>query len=90
VRNLLLSEEAEANSLPGLEILADQVRCSHGATTGEINLDELFYLRSRGIPEKAAMNLITQGFLDEVLQKVTDAAVRDTLTSLLHARLGSH
>src|SRR5213596_1183783 len=52
VRNLLLSDNSEANSMPGLEILADNVRCSHGATSGQINEDELFYLRSRGIPTK--------------------------------------
>ncbi len=50
VRNLLLSDEAEANSMPGLEILADNVRCTHGATSGQIDEDELFYLRTRGIP----------------------------------------
>src|SRR5206468_6420423 len=48
VRNLLLSDDAEANSMPGLEILADNVRCSHGATSGQIDEDELFYLRTRG------------------------------------------
>ena len=50
VRNLLLSDDAEANSMPGLEILADNVKCSHGATSGQIDEDEMFYLLSRGIP----------------------------------------
>src|SRR5205807_2127930 len=54
VRNLLLSDDSEANSMPGLEILADNVRCTHGATSGQINEDEMFYLHSRGIPTKVA------------------------------------
>jgi Fe-S cluster assembly protein SufD len=90
VRNLLLSDQAEANSLPGLEILADQVRCSHGATTGEIDAEELFYLRSRGIPEKTAFGLITEGFLSEVLQKIEDAPLQDLCAGLVRARLGGH
>jgi Fe-S cluster assembly protein SufD len=57
VRNLLLSDDAEANSMPGLEILADNVRCTHGATSGQIDEDELFYLRTRGIPFPVAQRL---------------------------------
>jgi hypothetical protein len=68
VRNLLLSDDAEANSMPGLEILADNVRCTHGATSGQIDEDELFYLRTRGIPDEEkfaapSASLVT-GFLD--------------------------
>ena len=70
VRNLLLSDDAEANSMPGLEILADNVRCTHGATSGQINEDELFYLRTRGIPVPVAERLIVTGFLDEVVQRL--------------------
>lgn len=90
VRNLLLSDQAEANSLPGLEILADQVRCSHGATTGEIDAEELFYLRSRGIPEKTAYGLITEGFLSEVLQKIENDSLREMCVALVRTRLGAH
>jgi Fe-S cluster assembly protein SufD len=72
VRNLLLSDEAEANSMPGLEIEADDVRCTHGATSGQIEDEELFYLRSRGIPMKDAQRLIVHGFLDEVLERLGD------------------
>src|SRR5439155_529925 len=57
VRNLLLSDDAEANSMPGLEILADNVRCTHGATSGQLDEDELFYLRTRGIPTKVAIHV---------------------------------
>ncbi len=70
VRNLLLSDDAEANSMPGLEILADNVRCTHGATSGQVDETELFYLRSRGIPVKAAQRLIVTGFLNEVIQRL--------------------
>src|SRR6266403_3788255 len=62
VRNLLLSDDAEANSMPGLEILADNVRCTHGATSGQIDEEELFYLRTRGIPTKSAQRLLVSGF----------------------------
>jgi Fe-S cluster assembly protein SufD len=90
VRNLVLSTEAEANSLPGLEILADQVRCSHGATTGEINPEELFYMQSRGIPEKDAYRLITFGFLNEVLERLPDEPIRLALQDALRTRLQGH
>jgi SUF system FeS cluster assembly, SufBD/BspA type Leucine rich repeat region (6 copies)/Bacterial regulatory proteins, lacI family len=90
VRNLILSPEAEANSLPGLEILADEVRCSHGATTGEINADELFYMQARGIPAREAYRLITFGFLNEALERFPDAGVRARLQEALEARLQGH
>jgi Fe-S cluster assembly protein SufD len=75
VRNLLLSDDAEANSMPGLEILADNVRCTHGATSGQINEEELFYLRSRGIPVSVAQRLIVTGFLSEVIQRLDQPAI---------------
>jgi len=75
VRNLLLSDDAEANSMPGLEILADNVRCTHGATSGQINEDELFYLRSRGIPVSVAQRLVVTGFLNEVIQRLDHSAI---------------
>jgi Fe-S cluster assembly protein SufD len=83
VRNLLLSDEAEANSMPGLEILADDVRCTHGATAGEIEPDELFYLLSRGINEAGAKALIVRGFLNEVV----DRLVGNPLVDYLHAQI---
>ncbi|RFC43282.1 MAG: Fe-S cluster assembly protein SufD [Verrucomicrobia bacterium] len=90
VRNLILSPDAEANSLPGLEILADDVRCSHGATTGEIDAEELFYMQSRGIPARDAYRLITFGFLNEVLERFPDQTVRERLQETLRARLHGH
>jgi Fe-S cluster assembly protein SufD len=70
VRNLILDERAEADSMPGLEILADEVKCSHGATTGQIDEEELFYLLARGIPEKQAKQLVVAGFLLEAVQRL--------------------
>ena len=75
VRNLLLSDDAEADSMPGLEILADSVRCTHGATSGQINEDELFYLRTRGIPTPVAQRLVVGGFLNEVIQRLDYPAI---------------
>jgi Fe-S cluster assembly protein SufD len=80
VRNLVLSDEAEANSMPGLEILADEVRCTHGATTGQLDADELFYLKARGIPDRAARRLITGGFLDEAISRFPDGSVREAFS----------
>jgi Fe-S cluster assembly protein SufD len=89
VRNLLLSDDAEANSMPGLEILADNVRCTHGATSGQIDEDELFYLRTRGIPVPVAQRLIVTGFLDEVIQRLDDAAIADHLRRLIEEKFAA-
>jgi len=76
-RNLVMSETAEANSLPGLEINADQVKCSHGSTTSQIDPESLHYLKSRGIHDRTARKLITQGFIEEVVERFGhDAAAR--------------
>ena len=83
VRNLLLSDDSEANSMPGLEILADNVRCTHGATSGQINEEELFYLHSRGIPTKTAQRLIVTGFLNEVIRRLDQPAIADYLNQLI-------
>jgi Fe-S cluster assembly protein SufD len=88
VRNLLLTDEAEANSAPGLEIEADDVRCTHGATTGQVDVEELFYLRSRGIPLREAQRLVVFGFLNEVLDRVPDEPLCEMLRERLNARLG--
>jgi len=85
VRNLMLSDEAEANSMPGLEILADDVRCTHGATTGEINEDELFYMQTRGIPLDIGRRMIVMGFFDSLLERVNDESIR----TLIHERVRS-
>ena len=69
-RNLILSKHAHADSIPGLEILADDVRCTHGATVGKINEDELFYLLSRGIPRDQAEELIVIGFFAPIMERI--------------------
>ena len=86
VRNLLLSDDSEANSMPGLEILADNVRCTHGATSGQVNEDEMFYLRSRGIPTKVAQRLIVAGFLNEVIQRLDQPAIAEHLNRLIERK----
>ena len=86
VRNLLLSDDAEANSMPGLEILADNVRCTHGATSGQINEDEMFYLHSRGIPTKVAQRLVVAGFLNEVIQRLEQPAIAEHLNGLIERK----
>ena len=87
VRNLLLSEEAEANSMPGLEILADDVRCTHGATSGQVEPEELFYLLSRGIPQLKAKGLIVNGFLNEVVDRLSSEPIKTYLRGQIANRL---
>ncbi|MEA3186292.1 MAG: Fe-S cluster assembly protein SufD [Chthoniobacter sp.] len=89
VRNLLLSDEAEANSMPGLEILADEVRCTHGATSGQIDEEELFYMLSRGLTKQVAQKLIVFGFLNEVIGRIGNAAVEERLATLLRAKFSA-
>ncbi len=86
VRNLLLSDEAEANSAPGLEIEADDVRCTHGATSGQVEEEELFYLMSRGISKKQAQKLIVHGFLQEAIDRVAHPAIAEKLGELVHQK----
>src|SRR6266567_7002954 len=86
VRNLLLSDDSEANSMPGLEILADNVRCTHGATSGQIDKDELFYLRTRGISVPVAQRLIVSGFLNEVIERLDQPAIADHLRRLIDGK----
>jgi Fe-S cluster assembly protein SufD len=78
-RALLLSDKAEINSKPELEISADDVKCSHGATAGELDDASLFYLRSRGIPEAEARRILVEAFLNEVIDAVALAGMRLTL-----------
>ncbi len=89
VRNLLLSDEAEANSMPGLEILADEVRCSHGATSGQIDSEELFYMLSRGLTREKAQQLIVGGFLNEVVERLGNDAIKQKLDEMIRAKFAS-
>jgi Fe-S cluster assembly protein SufD len=85
-RNLLLSDEAEANSLPGLEIQANDVRCTHGATSGHVDDEQMFYLKSRGIPPAAARELLVFGFFEEVLAKLENEELHASLLTLIEAQ----
>lgn len=75
-KSLLLSPQATINTKPELEIYADDVKCSHGATTGKLDDEALFYLRSRGIPEASAKNLLIQAFVNEVIENISNDEVR--------------
>lgn len=86
-RNLLLSREAEVDTKPQLEIYADDVKCSHGATVGQLDPAQIFYLRSRGVDEAAARALLTYAFAAEVVERVECAPLRQRLEHLLHRRL---
>ena len=85
-QNLLL-DDAVVDTKPQLEIGADDVRCTHGATTGRLNQDQVFYLQTRGIPRPAAGQMLARGFLDEVVGDLPAAALRPRLLELLHRRL---
>jgi Fe-S cluster assembly protein SufD len=86
-RNLLLSREAVANSNPQLEIFADDVRCTHGSTVGQLDDDAVFYLRSRGIGEAAARSLLTYAFASDIVARIQVEPVRHDLEEFLFSRL---
>ena len=76
-RNLVLSESARADSIPGLEILADDVRCTHGATVGKLEAEPIFYLKTRGIPQAEAEKIVVEGFFDPIFQRIPFEGVRE-------------
>jgi Fe-S cluster assembly protein SufD len=86
-RNLLLSERAHADAIPGLEILANDVRCTHAATIGQVDREELFYLMSRGLSKPEAERLIVRGFFSEILDRIELEPVREALGAALEARI---
>jgi Fe-S cluster assembly protein SufD len=88
VRNLMLSDQAEANSMPGLEIQADDVRCTHGATSGEINEEELFYMQARGIRKTDGRRLIVNGFFQSLLDRLESKSLREYLGRRVSEKLG--
>ena len=88
-KNLLLSNEASMNTKPQLEIYADDVKCSHGATTGQLDDDALFYLRARGIGESAARALLNHAFAADVIEQVENEDIKLALLNLLDDTLGS-
>lgn len=87
-RNLLLSTEAHADAIPGLEILADDVRCTHAAAIAQVDKEQLFYLTSRGLEEAAAKGLIIEGFLEALVERLAAGPVREEISAALEKRLG--
>lgn len=85
-RNLMLSDDAEAHSLPGLEIQANDVRCTHGATSARIDREQEFYLEARGIKPAQAQELLVFGFFEEVLGKIENEQLHDTLTAIIRQK----
>ncbi len=88
-RNLILSKKARADSIPGLEILADDVRCTHGATVGKVDKDQSFYLQSRGIPEPEAEKIIVEGFFDPIMQRIPFEGVRARFQKSIHEKMSN-
>jgi Fe-S cluster assembly protein SufD len=86
-RNLILSSSARADSIPGLEILADDVRCTHGATVGKLEQEPLFYIKSRGIPDKEAERLVVEGFFDPIMQRIPFEGVRARFQQAIHEKI---
>ena len=86
-RNLMLCEKAHADSIPGLEILANDVRCTHGATLGQVDREQLFYLMSRGLSRAEAERIIVRGFFQDILDRIELEPVRETLGEALEARI---
>ncbi len=86
-RNLLLSTDAHADAIPGLEILADDVRCTHAAAIAQIDRDQLFYLTSRGLDPAAAKGLIVEGFLESLVERLAEGPVRKEVSAALERRL---
>jgi Fe-S cluster assembly protein SufD len=86
-RNLLLSESAHADSIPGLEILANDVRCTHGATLSQVDRDQLFYAMARGLTRADAERLIVRGFFQDILDRIELPPVREALAEALEARI---
>jgi Fe-S cluster assembly protein SufD len=86
-RNLMLSPKAHADSIPGLEILANDVRCTHGATLGQVDREQLFYLMARGLSRAEAERLIVRGFFQDILDRIELQPVREALGAALEARI---
>jgi Fe-S cluster assembly protein SufD len=86
-RNLLLSKRAHADAIPGLEILANDVRCTHAAAIAQIDREQLFYLRSRGLPEPVSTRLVIEGFMQELVERFEQGPIRTALSTALERRL---
>jgi Fe-S cluster assembly protein SufD len=88
-RNLLLSKRAHADAIPGLEILANDVRCTHAAAIAQIDREQLFYLRSHGLPEATAQRLVIEGFLQALVERFEEGPVREAVGAALERRLAA-
>ena len=88
-RNLILDDRSQANSIPGLEILTDDVRCSHGATVGKIDQDQVFYLQSRGLSKDDAERLIVEGFFDPIMQRIPFEGVKNRFQKAIKEKMGN-
>jgi Fe-S cluster assembly protein SufD len=86
-RNLLVSKKAHADAIPGLEILANDVRCTHAAAIAQIDPEQVYYLRARGLREEVAQRLVIEGFMAELVERFEAGAVRDALAAALERRL---
>lgn len=82
-KNLVLGKECRVDTKPQLEIFADDVKCTHGATIGQLDEDEIFYLQARGVPRKIAAQLLTRGFVDDILNRLTRDSVREQAAQLV-------
>ena len=86
-RNLLLSTDAHADAIPGLEIEADDVRCTHAAAVAQVDPEQLYYLRSHGLGDADAKRLVIEGFLQELVERAHEGPIRDALRDELEGRL---
>jgi Fe-S cluster assembly protein SufD len=86
-RNMLLSPDAHADAIPGLEILADDVACTHAAAIAQVDKDQLYYLKSRGLSEDDARSLVVEGFLQALVERLGEGPVRDEIAARIEARL---
>jgi Fe-S cluster assembly protein SufD len=87
---LILNDESEFDAKPELEIYADDVKCSHGSTSGSIDFDSIHYLKSRGIPEEEALKMLINGFLNEVLEKLKDVKLKNFLLEKLERQINGY
>jgi len=88
-RNLLLGKKAHADAIPGLEILADDVRCTHAAAIAQIDPEQIFYLRSRGLSKTTAERLVVEGFLGAIVERYHEGPIRDAIAGALELRLSA-
>ena len=87
---MILNDKSEFDAKPELEIYADDVKCSHGSTSGSIDFDSIYYLKSRGIPEQEAIKMLINGFLNEVLEKLDDTKLKKFLLKKLESQINGY